>query len=132
MNGRVVLIAIATLMPLPGDAIVIRHDRDDAAFLDLADNYPLHGDLQDSDPAGLSGMGTLIEPQWVLTAAHVAAALSTRSIAEIAAREYPLERIVLHPKWHSDADLQADIALIRLAQPVDGSRRSACTPAQMR
>ncbi|HEY7639274.1 MAG TPA: trypsin-like serine protease [Steroidobacteraceae bacterium] len=126
MNWRVVLVVSAVLVPSSGHAIVIRHDRDDAAFLDLADPYRCTVAFKDSDPAGLSGMGTLIDPQWVLTAAHVAAALNPRTIAEIAARNYSLDRIVVHPDWHSDADLKADIALVRLAEPVAG-----CAPVRL-
>lgn len=123
---RIALAAIALLVPLASHAIVIRHDRDDAAFLDLADKYRCTVAFKDSDPAGLSGMGTLIAPQWVLTAAHVAAALTPQTVAEIAARTYSIERTVLHPGWHADADLKVDIALVHLAQPVAG-----CAPVRL-
>ncbi|HKS54351.1 MAG TPA: trypsin-like serine protease, partial [Steroidobacteraceae bacterium] len=77
---RTALAAIALLIPLTSHAIVIRHDRDDAAFLDLADKYRCTVSFKDADPAGLSGMGTLIASQWVLTAAHVAAGLTPQTV----------------------------------------------------
>ena len=33
---------------------------------------------------------------------------------------------MLHPGWHREADLQVDIAMVRLAQPVDG-----CAPVRL-
>ena len=33
---------------------------------------------------------------------------------------------MLHPSWHADADLKVDIALVHLAQPVDG-----CAPVRL-
>jgi len=120
------LLATAMLIPLASDAIVVRHDRDDSAFLELADTYRCTVTFMDADPAALSGMGTLIDRQWVLTAAHVAAGLSSTSIAEIAARAYPIAQIVLHPQWHRDADVRVDIAMVRLAQPVEG-----CAPVRL-
>jgi len=120
------LLATAMLIPLASDAIVVRHDRDDSAFLELADTYRCTVTFMDADPAALSGMGTLIDRQWVLTAAHVAVGLSSTSIAEIAARAYPIAQIVLHPQWHRDADVRVDIAMVRLAQPVEG-----CAPVRL-
>ena len=65
------LIASAALasLPLPAGAILIRPDRDDAEYLELATRYPASIAL----PAG--GEGVLIAPRWVLTAAHRAKAL---------------------------------------------------------
>lgn len=126
MNWQFAVLLAAALLPLSSDAIVVRHDRDDAAFVELAQRYPCTVAFQDRDPAALAGTGTLIAPQWVLTAAHVAATLGSRSVAEIDTREYPLERIVLHPQWRSDADLKVDIALVHLARTVEG-----CTPVSL-
>jgi hypothetical protein len=52
--------------------------------------------------------------------------LTPRTRAEIAAREYAIDRTVLHPNWHTNADLKADIALVRLAEPVAG-----CAPVRL-
>jgi V8-like Glu-specific endopeptidase len=62
----IALLAVA----FPPHAILIRPDRDDAEYLELATRYP------SSIPLGApDGEGTLIAPRWVLTAAHMAKAL---------------------------------------------------------
>ncbi len=79
-----------------------------------------------------NGMGVLISPHWVLSAAHVAIALSTAKEIEIADSPHKIENVVLHPNFRGDfiGDLSADdrlktammaeddIALIRLEQAV--------------
>lgn len=70
------------------------------------------------------GMGTLIHPTWILTAAHVATALSTEKIIEFSDTSYAVQTIVIHPNFRGYSDdgdmstVKNDIALIQLAQPV--------------
>lgn len=120
------LLAIGLLLPLSSNAIVVRHDRDDAEYLGLARQYRCVVTFRELDPPALAGMGTLIGPEWVLTAAHVAAALKRGSVADIDGRQYAIDRVVSHPKWHVDADVTVDIALVRLAEAP-----RACTPAHL-
>lgn len=68
-------------------------------------------------------MGTLIQPNWVLSAAHVAIELSLENEIEFAGTVYGIEQLVLHPDFHNCEDIsnvQNDIALIQLQQPVTG------------
>ncbi len=46
-----------------------------------------------------NGMGVLIAPNWVLSAAHVATELSTDSAIEIASTAHTIESVVLHPNF---------------------------------
>lgn len=66
-------------------------------------------------------MGTLIQPSWVLSAAHTVIELSLENEIEFAGTAYGIGRLVLHPDFHNCEDIsnvQNDIALIQLQQPV--------------
>ena len=101
----------------PASAIMRRHDVDDAQYLVAAEIYPACFDLIESG----DGVGTLIRPDWLITAAHVAKVLVDERRTQIPGPNGPLgiARIVIHPQWADDTD---DVALIQLTQPVRGVR----------
>ena len=118
------LACLAALPWAPSQAIVIRHDRDDRQYVELAKNFPatvvFH--IKNSD-FGMDGMGTLIDARWVLTAGHIVAELKPGDIAEVGGSRYEIEELVQHPLWHgikSWDDVQHDIALVRLRTAVRG------------
>ncbi len=69
-----------------------------------------------------NGMGTLIRPDWVVSAAHIAAEIPLNEAIEIGGRAIAIQQIVLHPHFQN-ATLnkpfaENDIALIQLKQPI--------------
>lgn len=70
------------------------------------------------------GMGTLIRPNWILTAAHVATELSMDKEIGFVNKLYSIQQIVLHPgfvNYSEEMDItkvKNDIALIQLTAPV--------------
>jgi hypothetical protein len=118
-------------------AIIIRHDRADEdyralgqRFIDLHVETRVPGRDGATGPIG-NGMGTLIAPAWVLTAAHVARNFAhgypgNRSTGDhyvtINGSDYRVARVVLHPDYVRRPSRQADIALIELADRVANHR----------
>jgi hypothetical protein len=96
-------------------AILIRADRDDAEYLELATRYPSAVLLNAPD-----GSGVLIAPRWVLTAAHMVKAieaLPARPKLEFAGRAFEIDALFAHPEWKKGSPF--DIGLILLRTPVD-------------
>ncbi|MES2790388.1 MAG: trypsin-like serine protease [Planctomycetota bacterium] len=71
-----------------------------------------------------NGSGTLIAPQWVLTAAHLSVGLGdTDGRVTIAGVTYTTEKIIVHPNYNArrlNSDKANDIALWKLSVPVVG------------
>src|ERR1700683_1906611 len=91
------------LIPMSSSAIVVRDDRDQALFVKLAQGFPstvmlCHGDGSD----GSCGEGTLIDRNWVLTAAHIASYVGPGDPVTILGKIHKIERIVIYPDWHRD------------------------------
>jgi hypothetical protein len=109
--------AIATLavlaIALPAQAQLVRPDRDDAEYLELATHYPSAIAL-DAD-----AQGVLISPHWILTSAQAAKALQDRKPTpriSVAGRNYEIRALFLHPD--AGAREPADIALVHLKDRV--------------
>ena len=69
----------ASIISAPVLAIAVRHDVDDSAFIELAQRFPAVAAVRCADGScGLGAESTLIDPRWLLTAAHVAASLEAR------------------------------------------------------
>ncbi|HLA70504.1 MAG TPA: trypsin-like serine protease [Steroidobacteraceae bacterium] len=108
----------------PAGAIVMRHDREEQAYIDLAKKFPatvvFH--IAKSDFA-MDGMGTLIAPRWVLTAGHIADVLTPGDKVELGGKTYEVEALIQYPNWKgvtSWEDVKRDIALVRLRTAVKG------------
>ena len=103
------------LVPAFADAILVRADRDDAEYLEMASRYTASLGMGLPD-----GEGTLIAPRWILTSAHVAADIASRKLHSIDARggPYPVRQVFIHLDWKKDG--AADIALVFLEREVIG------------
>jgi hypothetical protein len=107
--ARFLCVLAAAFGALPAAAILIRADREDAEYVELATRYPQAIAL----PAG--GEGTIIAARWVLTTASRAQALRQVKPAPkliVAGREHEIEAVHLHPDWKPGG--ANDIALLLL------------------
>lgn len=119
------LLAAAVLAAPPAAALLIRPDRDDAEYLELATRYTSSVLLgaPDGPPGSLAwgGEGVLIAPRWVLTAAHMASALlELKPLPRLrfAGRDYEIQALFPHADWKKGG--HSDVALILLKEPVRG------------
>ena len=116
----------------PASAIVIRHDVDDAKYRVAADEYPALVDMPGE------GHGSLVAPQWAVTAAHTLPQHTELKQVVINGLPREVERVVIHPGYRTlpqtlidqaTASGEAmlivvflaasdDIALIKLSKPV--------------
>jgi hypothetical protein len=102
---------VALMLTLPTSAIIRRHDRSDSRYVELARNYEAVVDLNLP-----GGAGTLIAPDWLLTAAHAARLMKPDRPVKIAGIEYQVLRSVIYPGGGEGRD---DLALIQLARNVE-------------
>jgi len=102
--------------------MIIRHDRSDKESIVNASDWPGVTNFFRG-----SGSATLIAPDWLLTAAHVARFIPTniQLSVELAGKRYPIARTIscpfYEPKWEQDEDNPdtVDLAVVQLAMPVE-------------
>lgn len=110
MPFRALAALLACTLSSHAAALLIRPDRDDAEYLELATRYTSSVALNAPD-----GEGVLIAPRWVLTAAHMAKAMQELKVApriSIGGRQHEIESYFVHPDWKKGG--HSDIALILL------------------
>ena len=114
MISRLPVAAAALCCAFSASALLIRPDRDDAEYLELATRYASSVALN-----APGGEGVLIAPRWVLTSAHRAKALQDRTPSAsltMAGRQHAVESVFIHPEWKPGGG--SDIALVFLTEPV--------------
>ena len=99
--------------------LIIRHDVPDSKYIELAKDYTQVCHFSD-------GEGTLIKPQWILTASHVAVVIQDGLSIEdqfifCNGRRYAIESVILHPEFSmTPISINNDIALVKLKESVEG------------
>jgi hypothetical protein len=109
-------VALLAAAAAPCQAILIRADRDDAEYIELAARYPSSLRI-----GAAGGEGVLIAPRWILTTASAVSRLpraKPRDPLAIGAHANAIQAIFVHPAWRQGAE--ADIALVFLQHAVDG------------
>ena len=104
-------VAVALITVIPAQAIIVRHDVDDADFLQPEDAYSAVFDVFEKR----GGVATLIAPNWAITTGHVGQDIKPGHETMIAGQSYSVQQVVLHPKWATE---NREMALIQLDRPV--------------
>src|SRR5258708_28891360 len=115
-STSLVLLAACLASALPAAAILMRADRDEAEYVELASRYVSAVSL-----GAAGGEGVLIAPRWVLTSAHRAQAIEemkSRPKLRIGARDYEIQSVFIRSPWTRGGT--NDIALLLLAKAVSG------------
>jgi hypothetical protein len=112
------------------NGVIMRHDVDRSGYVLLGDQHretvAMLGLLaqQDGAPMLYSGMGTLIAPDWIVTAAHATDYLresekdwATHHLVYVKGRGYHIAAIITHPNWNPQTNSN-DLALVKLSSPV--------------
>ena len=112
MIARILLASCAALSALPAAALLIRPDRDDSEYLELATHYPSAAAL-----ANGAGEAVLVAPSWALTTAQNAKSLKEgSSTISFGGRAHVVKKVIPHPTPR--AGEPTDVALVRFARPV--------------
>lgn len=100
----------------PADTIIRRHDVPDSAYVDYAQTLSARFSIVRHSRTDVAG--TLINPTWILSAAHVANWIEPGNmLLGHDGDSLQVKRVTLHPDWLRDGSPH-DIALIELADSV--------------
>ena len=107
---------LSLLFILLQSAIIIRHDIPDERYVEFAESLPVTAAVLKYSQTDLAG--TLIAPDWVLSAAHVAEHFSPGDqLVTMDGDSVAIASIVIHQDWYQNG-WPEDIALIQLREPL--------------
>lgn len=114
------IFAATALHPVSSPAIVIRDDRLDGDYLNLAAGADYAAVGRFVNDWGFNGSGVLIAPDWVLTAAHNLV-LATAGTFTINGNPYTSTQLIRHPSYQNSNPFGGfDLGLVKLSSPVAG------------
>jgi len=122
LNGCV--LGLALLIPVVASASTIRHDRSQSDYLSVGDFFTSVGrvngvgtDPKTGQTINYIASGTLISPNWVLTAGHVVDIAQSLNFT-VGGRTITADRWVPHPNWTGNVVSGYDIGLFKLHESV--------------
>jgi len=123
-----ILLLVVGVFTAPARAIVVRDVEDDSLYRTLGSSAPYDSVGRFTGTTTKSeflASGTLVAPEWVLTAAHVVDSAKTLSFS-IGGQTYEVDRKIVYPGWNGDLWSGNDLGLVHLVKAVDN-----ITPAQL-
>lgn len=114
--GILSVLLFSTASTLDSPPIVIRHDKPDAEYIKLAEQfkpYMCHLNLPDCE-------GTIIADQWAITAAHCAIEIKKKlekgkkHCVIMNDKKVEVEKVIIHPEWKDEGF--HDMALIKFQE----------------
>lgn len=116
MLARIAVLALAAALAANTLSMTRRHDRTDQAYLNHGALFPAVGQMHVN--GSWNGTGTLIGPNWVLTAAHVLSSGSATFMVN--GIHYAVDQIHVNPGWTGDLTTGTDLTVARLSTNVNG------------
>jgi hypothetical protein len=127
----IVAVALALLLAAfarPAGAIVVSTEQNDVLYRALGDSTPFSSVGRFAGTTATTGFlasGTLIAPDWVLTAAHVVDDAKSLTFS-IGGQIYQVDRKISYPNWNGNLWSGYDIGLVHLTKAVENIK-----PAQL-
>ena len=116
-----VFLVLVGVVAVPAQAVVVRDSQNDSLYQTLGSSaaYDSVGRFMGTTTrSGFLASGTLVAPDWVLTAAHVVDSAKTLSFT-IGGQTYQADRKIVYPGWNGDLWSGYDIGLVHLSKAVD-------------